>query len=188
MLSIAKNLRARISLSRNASLVMMGALVTALLALAGCMEPGDLTVVPGISQYKGSGEYVQVSRGEYDSDLSADIRIDVWVSKDAAAQYQRIAPEAHDSGASLPYGTVIIREVHDKKTARLQKLTMMYKGPPGVAPEIGDWQYAVTDAVGVPLLNDDGTEKKGDMPECRGCHEERGAEDDFLFGVPRNVR
>jgi hypothetical protein len=188
MLSNAPNLVSRIALSRSASLLWMTSLLAAPLLLAGCLEPGDLTVVPGISQYKASGAYVRVSKGAYDSDLSSDTRIDVWVSRDAAEQYRRIAPEAHGSGATLPYGTVIIREVHDKKTAKLLKLTMMYKGAPGVAPEIGDWQYAVTDAVGVPLLNDDGSEKKGDMPECRGCHEERGAQDDFLFGVPEDAR
>jgi hypothetical protein len=166
----------------------MTLLVAFTLPFAGCLDPGDVTAVPGVSRYKDSGDYVQMSRGAYDSGLSSDTRIEVWVSKDAAAQYQRIAPEAHGSGASLPYGTVIVREVHDKKTARLLKLTMMYKGPEGIAPEIGDWQYAVTDLVGVPLLNDDGSEEQGDMPECRGCHEERGAQDDFLFGVPGDER
>ena len=166
----------------------MTSLMAAALLLVGCYEPGDLTIAPGISHYRDSGEYMRVSEGTYDSGLSADIRVDVWVSKDAADQYRRIAPEAHGSGASLPYGTVIVREVHDKKTGELKKLTLMYKGPRGVAPEIGDWQYAVTDAVGVPLMNDDGTEKRGDMPECRGCHEERGAQDDFLFGVPEDER
>jgi hypothetical protein len=165
-------------------------LATSLVALlsAGCMEPGDLTVLPGISEYKSSGEYVRVSRGAYDSDLGSDIRIDVWVSANAADAYRQISPEVHGSGATLPYGTVIVREVHDKKSGELQKLTLMYKRTSGVAPEVGDWEYAVTDGAGIPLVNDDGSEKSGLMPECRSCHEKRGAVDDFLFGVPRAAR
>jgi hypothetical protein len=174
--------RTRFALALAASALLLAS------TLGACLDPGDVTVVPGIARYKESGEFVRVSSRAYDSDISGDIRIDVWVSKDSADEYERISPEEHGSGASLPYGTVIVREVLDKKTAQLQKLTLMVKGPEGVAPEIGDWWYAVTDGAGVPFLNDDGSEKKGAMPECRGCHEARGAEDDFLFGVPRDVR
>ena len=169
--------------------LLLLALVATLPCYAACLaEPGDATVVPGISSYKISGDFEHVSQSAYDSDLGSDIRIDVWVSKEAAAEYQRISPETHGSGANLPYGTVIVREVHDKKTGALTKLTLMVKGPEGVAPEIGDWWYAVTDPVGVPLLDAEGNEQKGAMPGCRGCHEERGAQDDFLFGVPSDAR
>ena len=170
-----------------ATFAMLAASLLAMLT-AGCMEPGDLTVLPGISDYKTSGEYVRVSKGAYDSDLGSDIRIDVWVSANAAEAYRQISPEVHGSGASLPYGTVIVREVHDKKTGALQKLTLMYKTDRGVAPEVGDWEYAVTDGIGIPQRNDDGSEKNGLMPECRSCHEKRGPVDDFLFGVPETMK
>ncbi len=156
--------------------------------LGACIEPGDITVVAGVARYRDSGEFVHVSQKAYDSELGQDTRIDVWISKEAAEEYARITPDEHGSGARLPYGTVIIREVHDKKTSELLKLTLMVKGPEGVAPELDDWWYAVTDAVGVPLVAADGTPKRGSLPECRKCHEDRGEQDDFLFGVPDEVR
>jgi len=162
-------------------------LVTGLLS-SGCLEPGDMTVVAGVGHYRDSGDFVRVSDRAYDSKISDTTRIDVWISKDAVDEYLKIAPEDEGSGAQLPYGTVIVREVHDKKTSELLKLTLMVKGPEGVAPDLNDWWYAVTDPAGVPLLDDDGNPRAGEMPECEGCHEERGAKDDFLFGVPRDAR
>jgi hypothetical protein len=183
------NRSAMFSISRlTVALALAAPAILGLLLLGGCLDPGSLTVVDGVSRYRDSDAFVHMSARPYDSDISKDTRIDVWVSKDAADEYARITPEGHGSGADLPYGTVIVREVRDRKTDQVLKLTLMVKGPVGVDPELGDWWYAVTDPVGVPLVDDEGNEKRGNLPECMGCHEDRGDEDDFLFGVPRDVR
>jgi hypothetical protein len=180
---------AMFSISRlTVALALAAPAILGLSLLGGCLDPGSLTVVEGVSRYRDSDAFVHVSSRAYDSEISKDTKIDVWVSRDAAEQYARITPDAHGSGADLPYGTVIVREVRDRKTDQVLKLTLMVKGPEGVDPALDDWWYAVTDPVGVPLVDDQGNEKRGNLPECMGCHEDRGDQDDFLFGVPREVR
>jgi hypothetical protein len=163
-------------------------LLLCLVLLAGCdpQSAGEVAILPGLADYRSDG-YVRVNRAPYTSELDRDIAIDVWISSEAVADYARIAPEADGSLVSLPEGTVIIREVHEAQSGQLGKLTLMIKGPPGYAPEVGDWWFAVTDERGVPLDDASGKRMAGALHECYGCHQGR-QEDDFLFGVPGFAR
>lgn len=169
-------------------LIFSSILELSLLSIAACMDPGsaDVAVLPGLETYRSKG-YVKVNAAPYISDLDPTVAIDVWVSRDAVAAYQKIADGQPEGAIRLPDGTCIVREVQDARTGEVKKLTVMIKAPPGHAPEIGDWYFAVTDENGVPLVSDAGRPMAGDLTDCYSCHQEH-ATTDFLFGVPLAVR
>jgi hypothetical protein len=169
------------------------ALPTAALACAGCVadlkapptvDMDTSTVLHEVADYRDHSSFDVVSK-TYVSALGASILIDVYVSREAAAAYDAIAPESTGSGVHVPVGGVIVREVLDANGVA-QKLTVLAKGPPGYNPMIGDWYWAVTDLAGVPVTMDGGV-REGKLIDCYGCHIPRST-DDFLFGVPRSDR
>ena len=107
------------------------------------------------------------------------------VSTAGSLEYAKVQPDAGDSGARVPPGTLIVRAVVDANDA-VSKLTLMLKGPAGTNPDLGDWWFAETDPSGVPL-DDDAGALVGRLTGCYGCHLPRSG-DDFLFGVPPDDR
>ena len=127
-----------------------------------------------------------VNNTAYVSALDSTKSIDVFVSPNALDAYDVIAPEITNTHGDVPVGTVIVRAVEDA-SGTVQKLTLMYKGPVGYNPSVGDFWYGVTDPEGVPLKNDAGMPQLGKISTCFGCHQERMS-DGWLFGVPRGNR
>jgi hypothetical protein len=150
------------------------------------LSPAEVAVVGEVVDYRSEG-FARINSVPYQSDIDSRVAIDVWINAEAAPIYARVSPEVDGSGVYLPDGTVIVREVHDGKSGQLGKLTVMVKGQPGHAPEVGDWWFAVTDENGVPIVDENGRRLSGDLQECYGCHQARAA-DDFVFGVPRDLR
>jgi hypothetical protein len=161
-----------------------------LVLLAGCEDVGraDVALLPEMVDYRSNGAFTRVNATPYVSDLDSSASIDVWISTPEAADYARVDPGVAGSRVHLADGTVIIREVHDGVSGQLGRLTIMVKGNPGHAPEVGDWWFAVTDENGIPVEDETGRRLAGDLQECYGCHQARGVDDDFLFGVPASVR
>jgi hypothetical protein len=120
----------------------------------------------------------------YASALAGTPTIELWISRDAKALYDRIRPDATGSRVTLPRGTVIVRAVYE--AGKVDKLTVMGKGAPGSNPAVGDWWYAVTTPDGIPL-EQNGQHLAGKLEQCVACHDERGS-DDYLFGVPTLAR
>jgi Cytochrome P460 len=161
--------------------------------LAGCLpDPTPLAPTPdapitvdesallSVLPHHGSElAFARLNAEPYVTALESQDLVNVWISRQAFSEYQVIAPELSDSGVEVPEGTLIVREVLDDAGA-VKTLTLMYKGPPGYNPEIGDWWWGVTDGQGQPT-------KMGKLEECYSCHLDR-AGDDFLFGVPRAER
>lgn len=124
------------------------------------------------------------------------VDIGEWVSASAADTYAQIDPtsDAGPPDVTMPEGAVIVRAVYPLPDAGdpnvVQALTLMVKGPPGSDPDVGDWAFAVTDPKGNPAsLPDGGLEEGPLVDECHSCHrDQRGAENDYLFGVPAAVR
>lgn len=118
---------------------------------------------------------------EYRSDLAPNPQIKVWIDPAAATSYQRIRPDVKGANVELPVGTLIVREVLGAN-GQIAKLTVMGKGAPGTNPALADWWFAVTTPSGVPL-EENGAPLSGKLTQCYSCHDQRGAADDYLFGV-----
>jgi hypothetical protein len=142
----------------------------------GVDEASLLSMLPS---YTRSPAFSRLNVTPYATALPGGARVNVWVSMNAYAAYAGIAPEVDASGIVAPEGTLVVREVLDDAGA-IAKLTLMYKGPAGYNPAVGDYWFGVTDASGAP-------EKMGKLEECYGCHQDR-ADDGYLFGVRRDVR
>jgi hypothetical protein len=142
----------------------------------GVDEASLLSMLPGYAQSPG---FSRLNGAPYVTALPGGADVNVWVSMNAYAAYAGIAPEANGSGIVTPEGTMLVREVLGAG-GEVAKLTLMYKGPAGYNPPVGDFWFGVTDARGVP-------QKMGKLEECYGCHQER-AHDGYLFGVPAAVR
>lgn len=157
------------------------ALLTNLTAACSLDEvlPGDGEDLAKLSTYRSEMRLVSVP---YRSDLAPNPQIDLWIDSTSAAAYQRIRPDIKGSKIHLPEGTVIVREVLDAQ-GKIAKLTVMGKGPLGSNPVIGDWWFAVTTPTGTPL-EENGQVLSGKLAQCVSCHDGRGAQDDYLFGVP----
>lgn len=140
-------------------------------------------VLAGIAhgEYHYNPQFVPVNRDAYPSAVAMTTRINVWVTSADAADYLRITPDAHDSGATVRPGTMLVREVLDA-SGQVAKLTLMVKGPPGYNPAVGDFWFGVTQPDGTPVVAD-GMEQMGKLDQCYSCHQTR-AGDGFLFGVP----
>jgi hypothetical protein len=146
--------------------MLLGACVTE-------VAPGDTiddTTLATADSYHG---FAQINAQPYTSSIGA-FDINLYVN-DATDAYARIHPETSGSNATMPVGTVIVREVLDGSGA-VSKLTIMAKQPPGFDSTLGDWWFGEADPDGTPR-------QLGRLTECHGCHLPR-AHDDFLFGVP----
>jgi hypothetical protein len=142
----------------------------------GVDEASLLSMLPG---YTRSPAFSRLNGAPYATALPGGADVNVWVSMNAYAAYAGIAPEASGSGIVTPEGTMLVREVLDA-SGTVAKLTLMYKGPAGYNPAVGDFWFGVTDPRGTP-------QKMGKLEECYGCHQEREG-DGYLFGVPAAVR
>jgi hypothetical protein len=168
-----------------------------LAALAACdatgstgREAAELTVdedsiLSALASYRTSPGMAKVNDTPYETALGTGARIDVYVSAHAFAPYAAIAPEATGTGADVPEGTLIVREVQEASGA-VKSLTLMYKGPKGYNPDLDDFWFGVTSPDGTPVV-ENGASKTGKLQECYSCHLARGS-DGFLFGVPADNR
>jgi hypothetical protein len=167
----------------------------AAMALTACMdpapyEPDDVdvnasAVLSLLPQVHDSPVWVRMNDAPYVTGLGTGAKVNVYVSIRGYEAYARIRPEADGSGADVPPGTMIVREVL-AEDGSVDTFTLMYKGPPGYNPDLGDFWFGVTDASGVPKVKD-GAERVGRVEDCYACHVDRG-QDGFLFGVPLAVR
>lgn len=134
--------------------------------------------------YRASPRFVHVTSTRYPSVAAVGSMIDVWTSATAAAEYARVSPEGVGSGASLPRGALVVREVRNAAGA-LTAVTAMFKGEEGYNPALGDWGFIDVKSPGSATA--DGGMAAGPMAECYGCHIPRRT-DDYLFGVPGSAR
>jgi hypothetical protein len=144
------------------------------------VEIDEAAILAQVASYRDSARFEQVS-GSYASALNNSSFIEVYASRTSVVPYGAIDPGVTGSGAVIPEGGVLVREVLDTSGVA-QRLTVMAKGPAGYNPDIGDWYWAVTDLHGVPIV-EGGIPRSGRVPDCYGCHLPRPT-DDFLFGVP----
>jgi hypothetical protein len=131
-----------------------------------------------------SSNYVGIS-DVYPSAAVQSARIRVYVSKAAASAYGAIQPSITGSGAALPEGGVVVRELIDK-AGKVIKLTLLAQGPKGYNPASGDLWFASTDTAGAFLV-ENGTSIHRPVRSCSGCYTAR-AQDGFLFGVAQSDR
>jgi len=108
-----------------------------------------------------------------------------WVSTSSSAAYEAISPGLSGSGVVTPAGTTVVRAILGADGG-VDELTLMFKGPPGYNPALGDWWFGVTDPDGSPLEIDGGA-GTGKLEGCFSCHVPR-SNDDYLFGVPLDDR
>jgi hypothetical protein len=134
--------------------------------------------------YRASPRFVHVTSTRYPSVAALGSMIDVWTSATAAAEYARVSPDGVGSGASLPRGALVVREVRDGAGA-LTAVTAMFKGEEGYNPLLGDWGFIDVKSPGSATV--DAGMTAGPMAECFGCHVPRRG-DDYLFGVPGAAR
>ena len=182
---------------RCASLVR-AVLLCATFPLAGCLSlvipdhapapPDDATVEQMLAQRDFMGEsFVRINHAPFSSDLESDRVVTMYVNAAAAAAYQGVTPDADSStGPAFPVGGMIVRTTTDT-SGTLQALTFMVKHEPGYFPEVGDFEFGVTDPNGKPALDTDGSTMMGKLGECASCHEQR-ADSGFLFGVATTNR
>ena len=126
--------------------------------------------------------FTRVNHAPFDSGLESDRVVTMYVSADAAAAYQGVTPDADkSSGPAFPVGGMVVRTSTDM-SGTLQALTFMVKHEAGYFPEVGDFEFGVTDPNGKPALDTDGSTMMGKLAECAQCHEQR-SNAGFLFGV-----
>lgn len=168
-------------LSRGA-LILLATLV--LVGISACdlgmvnteTEPVSEQMLALSSEYT---RYTKVTAQPFGSALG-DFKVVEYISSNAA-EFRKIKPSVTGSGAKMPVGTLIVREVLDA-TGAPSKLTLMGKGPAGYDARLGDWWFGVTDLNGEPIADAAGNPQIGKMVACHACHNERGS-DDFLFGA-----
>lgn len=148
------------------------------------IDAGAMLALIADGGYRGPG-FTHATKTPYASAVATGSFVDEWVSSNGYADYSKVQPDASDSGAFLPVGSMIVRAVVDAD-AEVTKLTVMLKGPNGYNPSLGDWWFAETDPSGTPLTDDAGT-LAGRLSDCYGCHLPRSG-DDYLFGVPLDDR
>jgi hypothetical protein len=132
--------------------------------------------------YKAAG-LVPLTQAAVASALGDEIK--VWITGNAAQEYLRVSPDRSGSGAWLPPGTTLVREVW--KGVTLKKVTVMVKAPVGYYPDGRDYWYGVMSPAGDIMWSTDGKRLAGRLGRCAACHINRGA-DDGLFGIPRDHR
>ncbi len=146
----------------------------------------EAAIMSVLGHHRDSPAFVRLNDAPYPTALGTGANINVYVSANGYVPYASITPEATGSGVTLPVGTMILREVLEP-TGAIKTLTLMYKGPKGFNPDLGDFWFGVTDASGRPVLDPSNVAKIGRLTECYGCHTPR-AGDGYLFGVPASVR
>jgi hypothetical protein len=149
------------------------------------IEVDDDAILSTLASFRTSPAFVRVNESSYETDLGTGALIDVYVSTHGFAPYASITPETSGTGAEVPEGTLIVREVKEP-TGAVKSLTLMYKGPKGYNPELNDFWFGVTDPSGAPIV-ENGAARLGKLTDCYGCHQAR-ATDGYLFGVPADVR
>jgi hypothetical protein len=145
----------------------------------------EQAMLSAVRAFRTSPAFVRLNQFEYTTALASKAQINVYVSSQAFAPYASIVPESKGSDVYVPEGTLIVRQVKGSAGAA-DTLTLMYKGPEGYNPDLGDFWFGVTDLAGVPLQQA-GVARTGRLEECYSCHLDR-ADDDFLFGVPAAMR
>lgn len=162
--------------------IILAALVSLSAATPACsleeVLPGSDEDLSQLTAYRAEMKMVS---SPYRSDLAPNPQIEVWIDPAAATSYQRIRPDQKGANVALPEGTLIVREVLGAD-GKITKLTVMGKGAAGTNPALGDWWFAVTTPTGVPL-EENGAPLSGKLTQCYSCHDQRGAADDYLFGV-----
>jgi len=136
--------------------------------------------------YLTSPTFKQVTQAPYPSVAAPGSMVSEWVSTSAWYQYNAISPEVTGSQVTLPVGTTIVRAVL-LEDGGVGKLTLMYKGPAGYNPALGDWWFGVTNPEGAPVEADGGGAEDGKLTGCFSCHIPR-SEDGYVFGCPLNDR
>lgn len=106
-----------------------------------------------------------------------DARVYVWLEPELAEQYLAIDP-MNRQAVSFPRGTLIIKEQLDEFDVPISA-TLLYKGPEGYNPEVGDWWFGTAD-----LLTNELIEGGPDLPSCVDCHSS-AATSDFVHGLPK---
>jgi len=130
------------------------------------------------THYRDPTQFVRVSKAPYVTELAGSTAmIAVYVSSDAATAYTTVEPTTVETGAVIPWGSVIVREELDNGLVS-QQLTVMAKV--GSQHAISDWFFAVADL-------DGNAEIAGRLSQCQGCHIPH-AGNDFVFGVPATRR
>jgi hypothetical protein len=110
-----------------------------------------------------------------------------WVSAYAYDAYAAVGTTADGPATPIPVGTIIVRAVQEGDGG-IAELTLLFKGPPGSNPILGDWLFGVTTPEGAPLeAGDGGATELGQLDQCYGCHQKQAAQG-FLFGVPAAYR
>jgi hypothetical protein len=131
------------------------------------------TVDPG-SIVEAALLYMQLTRMNdepFESKHGLADRVNVWVPEGQAAQYMALSEQT-----TFEEGTLIIKEQLDAQ-GRVDGLTIMFKGPEGLAPTVGDWWFG--------LVSPEGEVSVGGQPEaCTSCHT-GAAKTDYVFGLPR---
>ncbi len=135
--------------------------------------------------YLTSPSFTEVTRVPYESVAKPGTMIREWVSTSSLAAYESISPSVVGSGAVIAPGTTIVRAVL-AADGTVAGLTLMYKGPAGYNPQLGDWWFGVTAPDGTPTETDAGPEV-GLLTACFSCHVPR-QNDGWLFGVPLDDR
>ena len=170
------------------------ALIVGMLGVFGCdystPNPGYLEneeryfdpyeVLDELQHYQESG-FVLMNEEPFESKAIEGAWITIWVSKDAADAYREINIDDRGSGAQLPVGSIIVREVSDQ-TGNVDKLTVIARAEDGANPSAGNLWFATVTPGGE--LEDE--THSGFLPSCIGCHASR-PDDGFLFGVPKQI-
>jgi hypothetical protein len=138
-----------------------------------------------LGAYQTSPSFTEVTSAPYPSVAAPGSMIREWVSTPALGVYEAVSPGVSGSNVIAPVGATIVRAVLGEDGG-VDKLTLMYKGPAGYNPALGDWWFGVTDPSGTPLESDGGAEV-GLLSTCYSCHVPRST-DDYLFGVPLDDR
>jgi uncharacterized membrane protein YgcG len=146
----------------------------------------EAAIMSTLGGHRDSPAFVRLNDAPYPTALGTGADINVYVSTNGYAAYASITPEVTGSGVTVPEGTLIVREVLEPSGA-IKTLTLMYKGPKGYNPDLGDFWFGVTDPAGKPVPDPAGAPKIGRLAECYSCHTPR-ASDGWLFGVPADVR
>jgi hypothetical protein len=152
----------------------------------GGVSVDESAIMSALSGHRESPAFVRLNDAPYATALGTGASINVYVSANGYVPYASITPDKTGSGAILPEGTLILREVLEPNGA-IKTLTLMYKGPKGYNPDLGDFWFGVTDVAGKPALDTNNVAKLGRLAECYSCHTPR-ANDGYLFGVPASVR
>ncbi|HEY2511664.1 MAG TPA: hypothetical protein VGI39_12435 [Polyangiaceae bacterium] len=130
--------------------------------------------------------FTEVTGAPFPTQAGITADVSEWVNLVGAKAYDQISPDETAADVSVPVGTMIVRAVlgADGGTA---KLTLMFKGPPGYNPDLGDWWFGVTDPNGVPAVLDGGASEVGRLAQCYSCHIPRSGTG-YLFGVSSSDR